>query len=517
MTDRRAKITWFAVALWLAAWLLATRHAMLDDCLIHLRYAVNLHRLHMITYDGAHASYGTSSLMYLAILSVLSGLFSSPLLPKIVSDTFYVLLIFLMVRTTLRLRVSPVGLGISAGLLCCMLAPMGVRWLSDGMETGLVVLLMVLMASITEDSMYEQRMPGWHYLLLALFGAFVVLTRIELASEIALASIVILVSQIELRRGLLKSVMIASPMVFGAVCAVCWIYLHFHTLLPDTALAKRGMRSVEVIFSVAHVLASSVLLGVGPLVLWITSAMLLLRRIVLNETARQKMVPWIAGNAGFPVLLLLSYLRGQAIQGVRYVLWALVFSILWNVSELERSERVGSSRLLLSRRGRQWMAAAGVVLLLVMLPVDWRFAWRSMAGRSVTFEAMRSAHLASFEGQTVIAGDVGFIGYFSRGDVCDIDGLVNGREAAKAAPEARLQRCAARGPEMLFLTSSQTAVFGGILDLQQWTVCRHFDFVNVFSEDRHYLMVPAAKASQECPAIGGSAGMRADQVPGLGG
>ncbi len=514
MTDRRAKFTWCMVALWLTAWLFATRHAMLDDCLIHLRYAANLHRLHMITYDGAHASFGTSSLMYLAILSVLSGIFSSPLLPKILSDTFYVLLIVLMVRRTLRSRGSSVGLGISAGLLCCLLAPMGVRWLSDGMETSLVVLLMVLMAAATEDSMYEQHMAGWKYLLLAFFGAFVVLTRIELASEIALASIVIMISQLQLRRGLVKSVVTASPMALGAVCAVCWIYLYFHTLLPDTALAKRGTRSIEVIFSVAHVLASSILLGLGPLVLWIASAVFLLRRILRDNAARQKMLVWIAGNAGFPVLLLLSYQRGQAIQGVRYVLWALVFSILWNVSELERARE---SRPLLSRRQVHWMAAAGVVLLLVMLPVDWRFAWKSMAGRSVTFEAMRAANLTDFAGQTVIAGDVGFIGYFSRGDVCDIDGLVNGREAAKAAPEARLQRCAARRPEMLFLTSSQTAVFSGILDLKQWTVCRHFDFVNVFSQDRHYLMVPAAKAQQECPAVGGSAGVPADRVPALGG
>lgn len=512
MTDRRAKFTWGAVALWLAGWLFATRHAMLDDCLIHLRYAANLHRLHMITYDGAHASYGTSSLMYLAILSVLSGLFSSPLLPKIVSDTFYVLLIFLMARRALSLRTSAVGLGIGTGLLCCLLAPMGVRWLSDGMETGLVVLQMVLMVAATQDSMYEHRMPGWKYLLLALFGAFVVLTRIELASEIALASIVILASQIRLRRSVIKSAGIASPMALGAFFAVCWIYLHFHTLLPDTALAKRGTRSIEVIFSVAHVLASSVLLGVGPLVLWVASAVLLLRRVMANEAARYKILLWIGGNAGFPVLLLLSYLRGQAIQGVRYVLWALVFSILWNVSELERS---GSP--LLSRRGQKWLAAAGAILLLVMLPVDWRFAWRSMAGRSATFEAMRAGHLAEFAGETVIAGDVGFIGYFSRGDVCDIDGLVNGREAAKATSEARLQRCAARHPEMLFLTSSQTAVFGGILDLQQWTVCRHFDFVNVLSQDRHYLMVPTAKAQQECPAVGGSAGLPADLVPGLAG
>jgi len=509
------KFTWCAIALWLSGWLFATRHAMLDDCLIHLRYAVNLRTFHEVTYDGLHANFGTSSLVYLAVLSVLSSVSGSPLLPKVLSDGLYVLLIVLMTRKALSLRTGSVSRKLSFGLLTCMLAPMGIRWLSDGMETGLVLVLMVCLAAVTGHLMDCRSLPGWKYFLLALFGALVVLTRIELASQIALVSIIVLIGNLQFRSSMVKAAWVASPLALGALVAMLWIDLHFHTLLPDTALAKSGPRSIDVVLSIGHVLASSVMLGIGLFSLWIGSAILLLRQILRGPAARQKVLLWLAGNAGFPVLVLLAYLRGQAIQGVRYVLWALIFSLLWNIRELERTERQLSGRSMLSQRGLQWTAAAGGLVLLLMLPVDWFFGWRAMAGRSETFNELRVANFAGFAGRTVIAGDVGFIGYFSRGDVCDIDGLVNGREAARTSPEQRIARCAAQHPKMLFLTSPQTAAFVGVLDLKQWTVCKHFDFDNVLEVDRHYLMVRAENAQKECPAIGGEAGIAASQVPGL--
>ncbi len=74
---------------WLSFMLYYTRFAMLDDALIHLRYATFLHRLHFITFDGVHHSFGTSSLLYVTMLAVLCGVTSSVMLAKIVSVIFY--------------------------------------------------------------------------------------------------------------------------------------------------------------------------------------------------------------------------------------------------------------------------------------------------------------------------------------------------------------------------------------------------------------------------------------------
>lgn len=113
--------------------------------------------------------------------------------------------------------------------------------------------------------------------------------------------------------------------------------------------------------------------------------------------------------------------------------------------------------------------------------------------------AMRRAHLSRYQNVTIIAGDVGFIGYFTMGQICDIDGLVGGRRAALQTPMQRLAGCAGQRPEVLFVTSGQAENLGQLLYLQDWKVCSHFDFTNVLGDDRHYLMVLRSSTSVPCP------------------
>src|SRR4051812_17979013 len=62
MSARRAVIA--AGTLWVAFWIWVGRYALLDDALIHLRYAHLLRRVGFVTFDGRTASYGTSSPLY---------------------------------------------------------------------------------------------------------------------------------------------------------------------------------------------------------------------------------------------------------------------------------------------------------------------------------------------------------------------------------------------------------------------------------------------------------------------
>jgi hypothetical protein len=80
------------MATWLVICIVFSWASILDDALIHLRYADNLLRTHQITYDGVHPNYGVSSLLYVSLLAVLRGFITSPNLPRGVSSTVHLLL-----------------------------------------------------------------------------------------------------------------------------------------------------------------------------------------------------------------------------------------------------------------------------------------------------------------------------------------------------------------------------------------------------------------------------------------
>jgi hypothetical protein len=96
---------WFILIIWVGSWIYFSRYAMLDDALIHLRYASFLQKLHFVTYDGVHPTYGTSSVLYLSILALLRKVTTTALLPKAISTVCYLLLI--LVLSMLRRKSLP--------------------------------------------------------------------------------------------------------------------------------------------------------------------------------------------------------------------------------------------------------------------------------------------------------------------------------------------------------------------------------------------------------------------------
>lgn len=98
---------------------------------------------------------------------------------------------------------------------------------------------------------------------------------------------------------------------------------------------------------------------------------------------------------------------------------------------------------------------------------------------------------------------IGIIGYFSRGMVCDPNGLVNGPEVARLGAGARLDRCAALPLRWAFVNDRQFAALSGRRsEVIGWATCPdlHFDFPNVGGSDVHRLLLPAEDASQWCPS-----------------
>jgi hypothetical protein len=497
------------IATWLAYWLISGRYAMLDDCFIHLRYADFLLKTHTITYDGVHRSFGTSSPLYVTVLALLRPLFRGPLLPKGLSVCFYLGLICLLVTKCMRQGQSTVARILLILLIFCFASPMGIRWLTDGMETPFHILFVVLLALLVDREMQRETISLPRTAVLILFGFLMTTLRIESASLLFLVSLAIFLSRAASGSSTKVSVALRSlPLGLGSVLAMLTIRLTLGYFLPDTALAKTGAASLKPLGESAHLLLSSLTLGIGVFVLWLLSAALLLRGIALARTQAPPRSVIVVCNAILPLTIVLACLRGQFVQGIRYLLGCMVFSTLWNILQIEHIDLAKLShsreRTLNTLRTHPWPALTlASLLLLALLPVEVHFVRPTLKGRGATFTELRATPLSLLRNDRIMSADVGYVGYFSGADLCDVEGLVDGRAfAAKTKPE-RIRACATSSPDVLFLNDFQLAEAGAFTDLSQWSVCRTYDFAGVTINDRHYLMVPQSRAASMCPALGG--------------
>jgi hypothetical protein len=479
---------------WLACWLVLSWPAVQDDALIHLRYADYLWQRHFITYDGIHPSYGTSSLLFVGLLAALRSFTASAELSRAVSTFFHVLLfagvasyaLFALRKTRSWLRL------LWLALLLLLAVPSAVRWLDDGMETGLVLCFVGVVAWQTHRlSLRDPGVAGC--VVSAALGFALVLLRTELASVALLASLTLWLARTGSGAkwgGLFRS----SHFTVGAVCAAILIRLWLHSFLPDTALAKsHGIAAFgSSLQAAATVLTGAMLFGLGLCALWLLTAAFALRQ----RDAR--MLPTLAANALFPLVLLASCLRGQEIQGARYLVWCFFFSIAWNLLELARSDEES-----VTATWATYVVAAFVVLCLIVLPVESKLMYRVLRTRVHTMQQFRSEDLASaLYGQLGVASDVGYISYFSDDAICDLAGLVNGRAAAQLTPLQREQGCAAEHPGFALVNASQAGALAEYLDLKTWRVCGAYDFGNLRVPDRHFLLVKPELAKAACHATG---------------
>ena len=450
------RLIWIA-GVWAIFLCWAGRHAMLDDALIHLRYASVLHDQHLISFDGIHPSYGASSLLYVGILALLRSVISSPLLPKAISLIAYAGLLGFAYWTS---RINQ----FASALIFVLVSPFAVRWLTDGMETSLACLLAVALSLL----LYRKSSP----LALGSIALVMSLLRVDLTLLVAFGVILLLDRKDWLRAG---------SLCIGSGISLAFIRITMGHLLPDTAVAKEGLPFFAVITTAAHEIAATLSFGLGAVVIWAMTAVLAWR-VDRRST--------LICNLPFPVLVLLAAAKGQQIHGIRYLIWALLFSIAWN---LLITAALPQRRPIFLTAFACALCICWVVELPIVLRVD--------RGRAESLRVMEQAHLDQLSGEG-LAGDVGYIGYFSRAPICDISGLINGRAAAQMTTPQRGQMCVARQPAFLFLTAEQIGYLDdrdGLNSNNDWVDCGTVDFPNVGSNDRHWLMVRRTAYPNGCP------------------
>jgi hypothetical protein len=520
--DRAYRLVVPILTVWLVAWIILSWAGVQDDAFIHLRYAVNLFQTHLITYDGVHPSYGASSLLYVYLLAFLRAFTSSPELPRVVSSCIH--LLFFAGLVLLFRRAIPIESHLARllGLIALILfvAPSAVRWLDDGMETGLVLCFVALLCWATFHQSTQPTVTGPQYLAFFALGLFAVLLRIELILLCGLSFILLAWQNLVASSNAakpdqrLKAILSASPPLLGGLLALTLIRLKMHFLLPDTALAKSlsGTPWSETLFATAKVLGGALSFGAGILLFWLLTLFLLWR-------ARRFSMATLFANSVFPVILALAVLRGQQVQGARYFDWTFCFSILWNILELGRVSPPSPGNPTQKQPGSRekqpgfGLAYAFLALLLLLLPYESMALHPMLRSRSTLQRQFESSHFEVFKGKRGIAVDVGYIGYFSQADICDLAGLVNGREKARETAGERIAGCVAAHPDFLFVDPATINDLRPYLSYNDWQACsQSYEFKNVNSFNYHYLIVPRASAPEICREVSNSVPLEIESI-----
>lgn len=499
------RLTIMLFGLWLIVWAIISWPSIQDDALIHLRYANNLLHLHMVSYNGLHRTYGASSLLYITLLAALRSIFTSPELPRAVSTICHFLLFGgLAWAFARRLKgAQRTAWWLAILTLGCLVAPSAVRWLQDGMETSLELCLVALLAFLVVPAATsnDERPPFSFARLAALFllGFLGVLLRVELLLLMGFAALFIFIMRWQVSEETPgKSLLAALPPLAGALVGAATIVLLMHHLLPDTAVAKMTSGSWRgPVGNLIPVFGGAPCVGIGLLLVEaISLAAILITRPRLRLAA-------IVANLLFPLSLALAIVRGQQIQGIRYLLWMMLFPAIINILLLARTPAEAASTTqqadpLWLRRSLFGLSVVLALFCVVEIPLFLHL----FSVRRATFAAFRSEHLDRLHSLNVVAADIGYIGWFTGAKVCDVDGLVNGREIAHLTEIQRVERCASMNPQVVFMTHGQFGFLWQLPNLWQWSVCGRYDFGNVHHVDLHYLLAAPSVTKEVCSAAG---------------
>ena len=468
----------------------AARLFFQDDAFIHLRIARSLVDLGFYSFNGDRPAYCTSSVLYTTLLAIASRLSSSPLLPKVIGIVIYAgLFIALAMRffAARNVRTRALFLLFLAGVA----SPLGVRWLTDGMETGLAGLLALGLAAAAVDicssAARQGDPPRYKAFLYLILGVAATTLRIEFGFIIALIAAGSL-----LQFGRAGVNRLPVSLALGGLLGLVVIYMVFGTLLPDTAIAKSrpaaGLPGVADFVATlsdaakAHIAASS--FGVLILGSWLYSTVWAVRHSACRRFA------WVV-NAGLPVLLVLIAWRQQAIQGYRYFVFIEFFLLYTNIRLLD----LAPARPAPEQRHPPWARWTAAAIILLVLGAWQIFDLQRLQimsnGRGASFERFERANLADLKGTYGIAWDVGLIGYFTQAKILDVGGLVDGHEIARMSRDERLRLFASSRPvRFVFGNAAQLDQLHGIVDLRNWVNRGTFDFPNFGGNlDRHFLLV----------------------------
>lgn len=445
------------------------RGFLLDDALIHVRTAGLLLQAGFPTADGVTRSFADSSPLYLLLIAAGLALGASFTLTKMLSLAGFGALVALLAVAAWRER-HPLAQGIVVALLVLVLSPFGVKWLTDGMETSLAVLLVLLLANALDDERHRPVAAG-------LVALLCVLLRPEL---VALVAVVVVGQLVRSNRRL------AFATVAGGLAAVAALYGVFGSLWSDAAMAKLryAYSPAEFLELLASVAAGAGLLGVGLALAWLALVAITLRAWRADPAL-------LLGELSLLPVLVAIAVRGEAVEGIRPLLPFLAFALACGVALVRRCVPA------IPLRARRLLPLAAVAIGAWTIDA---FAFdRIVSVQARSMEAMRTRDWSALHGHTGVAWDVGYLAYFTNAPVCDAQGLIDGPEFAQLTLPERLRQCA-KVADFAFVDPARFQILTTALDMSGWRVCGRFDFAHRRGPVNVYLIVaPGLAHGSLCP------------------
>lgn len=470
-------------ALWAAAWIALTWGGLLDDALIHLRVAEMSRAAGFLTFDGSTSGFVSSSLGFVALLIAGGMVTAAAWLPQAVSVVFYAACLWFAAARGLRGH-APRAYAV---LLLVLVVPAGVRWMTNGMETSLAAFLALVLGWRVAT---VRRPLTWQAVFsIAALAAAAVLVRTEFTGIAACAAGVCLTAY-----GRRDGVLAALALAAGAAAPVLATLLIFGAAVPDGAVAKAmgPLDALPLLQAIAVTHLSATAFGAGLIAL---SAFAAATAVMRSRSRREQAAVLLAA---MPIVLAIAAVlaRGQALQGVRYFVPFHLFTIGFGLAWLET--RQGE---VVSRRG---LAIAAAVLL-AGASFEAGIVLRTQRASAEVIRRMDAQPLERLAGVRGLAWDVGFIAYFTRADICDVNGLVNGRERAATPAPRRLADCAARHPRFAYVTAAEIPALEAAVDVRGWVECDSYTIPLVRQQRTHRLLVAPELASEVCPRAAPSA------------
>ena len=433
-----------------------------DDAYYYFTIASNYARAGSLTFDGQNATNGFHPLWLASLLPVF----------HIVGDRFLVLRVVGVISTLLLGGAALIGWrvvvrwhGWAASVLGLLIVLVYLRVLNTAcMETSLLVFLcMVALALLDRADPWGR--PGVHWHALLTIGLLLSTAQLARLDAVFLnLSIVASVAVVSWRRfgyrvAVARVSLLGLPCLLTGAGYVFWNYAHFGHVVPVSGAVKSlGARGINVKFlqQLLHLPGAAdaglqwavyTLLFISTLV-WLTLAARRLGRRRVAEGAADRGGPPV--GVGLAIALFCLAFTSWYLVSSSWHLWGwytypAFFVGIFVAPDLADSVLRTAPRVL--SRSAGWAATAVVAACLVLSLHGGVWAYRAAAGgfvyRNYEFASLLNTELED-DGQLAMGGCAGSFGYFYKGDVLQLEGLVGSYDVVDAIRENTLSDYMAR-------------------------------------------------------------------------
>lgn len=404
---------------------------LLDDTFIHLRYARNFIYTGKIFYNQDQPSFGTSSLFYLFYISSIVRSFNEqqwPLVIKLSSLLAQVISMFIALNIYFGGKNHKLILKqfilFFLFLLFLFCVPSTTRWLQDGMETSLGLLLSFL--SIYALTKFGELRNKWYYnLLMAFIIALPGLLRLDLI-PVVFSSLIILF-MLEDNKFTTRLVSVSGIAILALVIWLFINYLLLNAITPDSAIAKRSGK-FDLYWIVSFVKS---MLSTSPI--WLGTFLITFLLIFSDEILIKFRLILIVGLIPIVAQILAGLVLGQFIHGARYFFPSLGFQIALIFYVINQHNYF----LTFPKIDKTY--SYFILFLIVITSVHTIVLWKPIT-KVIEKSYLSLPNFLNKPGIKIGAADIGQIGWYTNAKILDFSGLVNGRNIAASLPPMRIKK-----------------------------------------------------------------------------